>query len=124
MRLAALSDVHGNLFNPNKFDLECDLLIIAGDICPTKEYVNCSHFPANWLELATRDDLTRYGITVQTMPDPVRPPLTLETVKRHAKSEAERRATRASVIAVITQAEADIDDATTEAEVQAVLDAI
>ncbi len=81
-------------------------------------------FPANWLELATRDDLNRYNITVETLPDPVSPPPPLQQVKRFAKREAERLALRASVSAVITQAEADIDAATTEAEVQAVLDAI
>ncbi len=34
-------------------------------------------FPANWLELSTVADRNRYGITVRTLPDPVRPPLSL-----------------------------------------------
>ena len=81
-------------------------------------------FPANWLELSTVADRNRYGITVRTLPDPVRPPLTLPQTKIQAKREVEDLAVKASVSAVVTQAEADIDAATTEAEVQAVLDAI
>tara|TARA_Y100000310_G_scaffold339480_1_gene432250 strand:- start:459 stop:1154 length:696 start_codon:yes stop_codon:yes gene_type:complete len=50
MKIVALSDIHGNLFNPNKFDLECDILIIAGDICPTKGFIDCAEFQANWLD--------------------------------------------------------------------------
>ncbi len=78
-------------------------------------------FPANWLELATRDDLTRLGITVETIPDPVP---TLQEIKIGAKREVEGRAIRSSVSAVVTQAETDIDAAINEAEVQVVLDAI
>ena len=46
VRVAAVSDLHGNL----DFDVpQCDILAIAGDICPVKE----SHHPthqAHWLE--------------------------------------------------------------------------
>lgn len=48
---------------------------------------NVASFPANWLELATESDLTRYQITVAIIPDPPPPPLTAADVR----AEAERR---------------------------------
>lgn len=32
--------------------------------------INSFSFPANWLDLATPDDLTHWGITVEVLPDP------------------------------------------------------
>lgn len=54
MRIVALSDCHGCL--PETVP-ECDLLLLAGDLCPTRDH-SCL-FQAQWLGGEFRDWLTR-----------------------------------------------------------------
>lgn len=47
VKICCTSDVHGHLPDPNEIE-PCDLLIIAGDICPVTNHD--PHFQADWLK--------------------------------------------------------------------------
>jgi Icc-related predicted phosphoesterase len=56
MKFACISDLHGNL--PDLCDLDYDVLLIGGDICPSSNHEPL--FQAYWLDTTFRKWLTEY----------------------------------------------------------------
>jgi len=89
-------------------------------------------FPRNWLENADDASLAERGITVEVLPDPVKPPPTLDETKASAKTDVEdweeekKRQKFAATPEGLegSKARTDIDGAVDEAAVQAILDSL
>jgi len=61
MKIVCISDMHGNL---NFTVPECDLLLIAGDICPATHNSICAMSQANWMKSEFKDWLCKQPIQV------------------------------------------------------------